>query len=290
MQPAQEAVLAEQLRSRRQQRRELRLDLAPRRACSNRAPDHDALRLPRHAAMQPAAAGRHRARREPLRERIERSHNAKGASLLAPLCATLAALSAFWPCVLGGAAALGRRGRRLARRHPPVSASALAAVFFSAGSAFDLARSAGGLAWPRLAFSASIRLMTLPRSGAAAMIGLWPLSFSLDHRHQRGLVAILIGLRIEMRDLLLDQLLGELQHLRVGFDLRDARRNTRPCSRTSRGSRSVVTNMPFSRAPIVTIALAARQHQPGDRHLLGPAIASRSTAKVSSAIAPSGAR
>ena len=39
--------------------------------------DHYALSLPRHAAMQPSAARRHGAGREPLRERVERSHNAK---------------------------------------------------------------------------------------------------------------------------------------------------------------------------------------------------------------------
>ena len=38
---------------------------------------------------------------------------------------------------------------------------------------------AAGFACPRLAFSASIRLTTLPRTGSAATIGLWPLSFSL---------------------------------------------------------------------------------------------------------------
>jgi len=38
---------------------------------------------------------------------------------------------------------------------------------------------AAGFAWPRLALSASIRFTTLPRSGAAAMIGLCPFSFSL---------------------------------------------------------------------------------------------------------------
>ena len=48
------------------------------------------------------------------------------------------------------------------RRRPPCPCSAPAAS-----------------AWPRLCFSASMRLTTLPRSGAAAMIGLWPLSFSL---------------------------------------------------------------------------------------------------------------
>ena len=55
----------------------------------------------------------------------------------------------------------------------------LAAFFSAAGSAVLLLLGAAGLACPRLAFSASMRLMTLPRSGAAAMIGLCPLSFSL---------------------------------------------------------------------------------------------------------------
>ena len=46
---------------------------------------------------------------------------------------------------------------------PPPDAATLAG--FASGSALVLLL-AGGLAWPRLAFSASMRLMTLPRSGA----------------------------------------------------------------------------------------------------------------------------
>ena len=54
---------------------------------------------------------------------------------------------------------------------PDAAVAAGLTAGFSAGSAL-LLLFAGGFACERLAFNASIRLITLPRSGAAAMIGL----------------------------------------------------------------------------------------------------------------------
>jgi hypothetical protein len=55
-------------------------------------------------------------------------------------------------------------------------------VAFSLGSALAavlwVRLLAGGWVSERLAFRASRRLTSFPRSGASAMIGLWPLSFS----------------------------------------------------------------------------------------------------------------
>src|SRR5690606_14890181 len=77
VQPAQEAVLAEELDARRLQCADARLDLGVGRFVQKPATENDALGLARDAAPQPAAACGYRPCCKALREGAERSHNAQ---------------------------------------------------------------------------------------------------------------------------------------------------------------------------------------------------------------------
>ena len=92
------------------------------------------------------------------------------------------------------------------------------------------------------------------------------LQLLLDHRHQRGLVAILVGLGIELRRLLRDQRLGELQHLGVRLHVGDlveiGRGGAHLVRRAQRADEHPLVARPDRHHP-----LPARQHQPRDGEL-----------------------
>src|SRR5262249_50147428 len=128
------------------------LDFLRARLFEQPATEHDMRSAARNTASHQAIAALHFARGHASRKRGKRPNDAK------PLARNF--------------------GHLLALADLPPPAAATFAAGLATGSTL-LLLFAGGFACDRLAFKASIRLMTLPRSGAAATIGLWPLSFSL---------------------------------------------------------------------------------------------------------------
>ena len=151
---------------------------------------------------------------------------------------------------------------------PPTAASAGLRRRLLLGRGALLLLGAAGLALPE----ARLQRVHQVDDVAALRLGgddrLVALQLLLDHRHQRRLVAVLVGLGIELGGLLLDQRLGELEHLRVRLRVRDVVEVGRGRPHLVR-RRSVETNIPLSRGADRHHPLAARQHQPGDRQLVG---------------------